>query len=506
MNKAPYVDLQGITKAFGPVLANDNVDLTVRNGEIHAILGENGSGKSTLMNILSGIYAPDAGKISVNGKSVNIRGPKDAERLGIGMIHQHFKLVEALTARENIVGGLQKGVFVRKKRIALDLAVLSRRYGLSIEPNKKVYDMSIGEKQTVEIVKAVYRDAKILILDEPTAVLTPQETEKLFFILRSMRDNGCAIVIITHKLDEVMSISDRVTVLRKGQSIKTMDTASTSIQELTECMVGRPMDLSIQRTAPWAQKAPRLALHQVTVKDRSKRKLLSHANLELYPGEILGIAGVAGSGQRELCEAVAGMVPASGKIEFNGRDVSGMTARKLRKSGAKIAFVPEDRLGMGLVGGMTVRDNVILKTYRSTKGLFINKKNAAAMTDRIVKQYNVSTPGQTQLIRRLSGGNIQKILLGRELEDKPEVLIVAYPVRGLDIGASYYIYDILNREKDQGTGILFVGEDIDVLLALCDRVAVMHGGKIMGVVDAKDTTKEEIGLMMMGREKEAANA
>lgn len=507
MNTQAYVSLQGITKAFGPVLANDHVDLSVGKGEILALLGENGSGKSTLMNILSGIYAPDEGRIIIDGQKVKIRNPQDAEKLGIGMIHQHFKLVEALTAQENICGGLKEGVFLHRHRRAKELTELSQRYGLSIDLNKKVYDMSIGEKQTVEIMKAVYRDAKILILDEPTAVLTPQETRKLFDILRTMRADGRAIIIITHKLDEVMEISDKVTVLRKGQSIKTLITAETSTHELTECMVGHAMDLSINRTPCAEAKQPLLTLRNVTVKNRGKHMLLQDANLEVYPGEILGIAGVAGSGQRELCEAITGMVPSKGEITLNGRSLSGMNPRTMRKAGIRIGFVPEDRLGMGLVGSMSVRDNVILKSYRATKGLFIDRKRAQEMSEKIVEQYNVSTPGTSQIIRRLSGGNIQKILLGRELEDKPELLITAYPVRGLDIGASYYIYDILNREKARGAGILFIGEDIDVLMGLCDRIAVMSAGKIIGIVDGATAVKEEIGLMMMGHAKEEnANA
>lgn len=507
MNEQPYVVLQGITKAFGPVLANDHVNLAVCKGEILALLGENGSGKSTLMNILSGIYAPDEGSIVIDGQKVRIRNPQDAEKLGIGMIHQHFKLVEALTAQENICGGLRDGVFLHRHRRAKELQELSARYGLNVDLNKKVYEMSIGEKQTVEIMKAVYRNARILILDEPTAVLTPQETRKLFDILRTMREDGCAIIIITHKLDEVMEISDEVTVLRKGRSIQTLVTAQTNTHELSECMVGRSMDLRIDRTPRMPAKAPLLEMKHVSVKDRSKRVLLHDACLEVYAGEILGVAGVAGSGQRELCEAITGMVPSSGEITLNGRLLTGMTPRTMQQANVKIGFVPEDRLGMGLVGGMSVQDNAILKAYRSSKGPFIDRKGAQQLASRIVEQYNVSTPSVNQMIRRLSGGNIQKILLGRELEDQPELLITAYPVRGLDIGASYYIYDILNREKARGAGVLFIGEDIDVLMGLCDRIAVMSHGRIIGVVDGATAQKEEIGLMMMGHAKEdAANA
>lgn len=506
MSEQPYVVLKGITKAFGPVLANDHVNLNVRKGEIHALLGENGSGKSTLMNILSGIYAPDEGSIYIDGVKEKIRNPQDSEKLGIGMIHQHFKLVEALSAKENIVGGLKKGVLLHNRQIDDEIKALCKQYGLSVDPDKMVYDMSIGEKQTVEIMKAIYRKAKILILDEPTAVLTPQETRKLFDILRTMRKAGCAIVIITHKLDEVMDISDRVTVLRKGQSIQTLETAHTNVQELTECMVGHAMDLSIERTPVMPGSKLLLTVDHITVKNRAKRKMLDDVSIELRTGEIMGIAGVAGSGQRELCEAITGMTAISkGNIILNGRIISGMTPRTMLKEGVNIGFVPEDRLGMGLVGGMSVCDNAILKSYRSMKGLFIDRKQANKQAEKIVKDYNVSTPGIGQMIRRLSGGNIQKVLLGRELESKPDLIIVAYPVRGLDIGASYYIYDLLKREKARGAGILFIGEDLDVLMGLSDRIAVMCDGKIIGVEKTENVTKEDLGMMMMGHKKEAVN-
>lgn len=506
MSEQPYVILKGITKAFGPVLANDHVNLNIRRGEIHALLGENGSGKSTLMNILSGIYAPDEGSICIDGVKVKIRNPQDSEKLGIGMIHQHFKLVEALSAKENIVGGLKKGVLLHNRQIDSEIEALCRQYGLNVDPHKMVYDMSIGEKQTVEIMKAIYRKARILILDEPTAVLTPQETRKLFDILRTMRKAGCAIVIITHKLDEVMDISDRVTVLRKGQSIRTLETARTNVQELTECMVGRAMDLSIERTPVMPGSKLLLTVDHITVKNRAKRKMLDDVTIELRSGEIMGIAGVAGSGQRELCEAITGMTAISkGNIILNGRIISGMTPRTMLKEGVNIGFVPEDRLGMGLVGGMSVCDNAILKSYRSMKGLFIDRKQANMQAEKIVRDYNVSTPGIGQMIRRLSGGNIQKVLLGRELESRPDLIIVAYPVRGLDIGASYYIYDLLKREKARGAGILFIGEDLDVLMSLSDRIAVMCDGKIIGVEKAEDVTREDLGMMMMGHKKEAAN-
>jgi len=503
MGERPYIELHNIKKTFGNVVANDEVNLQVYKGEIHAILGENGSGKSTLMNILSGIYSADSGSILINGKKVKIRSPKEAFKLGIGMIHQHFKLIDVMSAKENIIGGISGKLFIDKNKLSEEIRQLGEKYGLIVDPDKKVYQMSVSEKQTVEILKVLYRGVEMLILDEPTAVLTPQETKTLFQVLKNMKDKGCAIIIITHKLNEVMEVSDRVTVLRKGKSIATLSTADTNPKQLTELMVGYPMNLEIKRVeVDEKSKHTVVEIRNLTVMGENNRKILDNVSLDISSHEILGIAGVAGSGQKELCEAIAGLQPVSaGQILFKGQNLVGMSPREILKKGIKMSYVPEDRLGMGLVGGLSITDNVILKTYDNTDGLFIDRKAGQKKANSIIEKYNINTPGANQIVRRLSGGNIQKVLLGRELDLHPEFLITAYPVRGLDIGASYFIYDRLNEEKKKGVAILFVGEDLDVLLSICDRIAVMYSGCIMGVVDAATTTKEEVGLMMMGQMK-----
>jgi simple sugar transport system ATP-binding protein len=508
MENLDYVRMQDITKSFGTVQANNTVDFSVCKGEIHAILGENGSGKSTLMNVLSGIYVPDSGSITIGGRHVKIRSPKEAIDLGIGMIHQHFKLVEVLSAAQNIIGGRPGGFFIQKKSVHNEIKALCARYGFHIDPDKMTYTMSIGEKQTVEILKALYRGANVLILDEPTAVLTPQETDKLFSILRNMRDEGCAIIIITHKLSEVMEISDRVTVLCKGKSVVTVNTAETTPAELTEKMVGHAIDLNIVRAAiKDGTQQTMVEIRDLTVCGDDGHLRLDHVNFSMNSYEVFGIAGIAGSGQKELCEAITGLQSAvCGSIRFNGHELLGMKPREIIRRGVSMSFVPEDRLGMGLVGGLSIEDNVVLKSYRSCKGIFMDRRYSRAKAKQIVKDYNVSTPGIHQVVQRLSGGNIQKVLLGREIDQNPAFLITAYPVRGLDIGASYFIYDRLNEQKQKGVAVLFIGEDLDVLMALCDRIGVLHGGRMMGVVDAKTTTKEQLGLMMMGREKGDLNA
>lgn len=494
-----YLVVKEVTKTFGPVIANDKVNLSIRKGEVHAILGENGSGKSTLMNIISGIYAQDSGEIYLDGKQSTISSPEEAIKLGVGMIHQHFKLINVLSALDNIVGGMDTAFVLPRKKVRREILGLCKKYGFDIDLDKKVYNMSISEKQNVEIIKALYRGASLLILDEPTAVLTPQETERLFAILRDMKKENCAIIIITHKLNEVMSVSDRVTVFRKGSSVATVNTAQTSAQELTEMMVGRRIDLQIER--PDIDKSlsrPVVKVKELTVVDHMRKTRINHVDLTINSHEILGIAGIAGSGQKELCEALTGQIKASGSIEVEGQEIIGNPPSTLQKMGIHIGFVPEDRLGMGLVGGMSVQDNVILKSYRDTKGLFMDRKAAQEKANSIIERYEVSTPGSSQIIKRLSGGNIQKVLLGREIDANPRFLIAAYPVRGLDIGASYFVYDRLNEQKKAGVAILLVGEDLDVLMALCDRIAVIHDGKIMGIVNAASTTKEQLGLMMIG--------
>ncbi|MCR4435954.1 MAG: ABC transporter ATP-binding protein [Clostridiales bacterium] len=498
MNRRAFIQIRGITKTFGAVTANNNISLNICKGEIHALLGENGSGKSTLMNVLSGIYSPDSGSIFIDGKEVHFNSPKDSIKAGIGMIHQHFKLVEVLTAKENIIAGQKGSFFIGSKDLSRKIKDISEKFGLEIDPDKKVYNMSVGEKQTVEIIKVLYRGADILILDEPTAVLTPQETKRLFDILRKMKDAGCAVIIITHKLNEVMEISDRITVLRRGETVGTVNKNETNIRELTEMMVGRPIDLSIKRIEK-NPRSPALQVKNLTVLNEDKRHALDNISFELSAGEILGVAGVAGSGQRELCEAIAGLYPvAGGEILFEGENIVGKNPREIIKMGISMSFIPEDRLGMGLVASMDMVDNFILKEYQNQKGFLIDRRPARKKAEQLVKKLDIKTPGVHYPVKLLSGGNIQKVLLGREIESNPHLLITAYPVRGLDIGSSYTIYDLLNEQKLKNVAILYIGEDLDVLLELCDRIMVLCEGRITGIVDARDTTKEQLGLMMAG--------
>lgn len=501
MNNEVYIKIENLTKTFGPVVANNNVCLEVNKGEIHALLGENGSGKSTLMNMLSGIYTPDSGAIYIKGKQVSFKTPKDSMSVGIGMIHQHFKLVEVLTAKENIIAGQKGRFFIGSKKLSQKIRDISEKFGLIVDPDKKIYNMSVGEKQTVEILKVIYRGAEILILDEPTAVLTPQETESLFKILRKMKQSGCSIIIITHKLNEVMEISDKITVLRKGETVGTVNKEDTNATELTNLMVGRAVDLSINRIE-CKNNITILNVENLTVVDDEKVNALDNISFKLSTGEILGVAGVAGSGQKELCEAIAGLYPvASGKIEYKEENIVGKNPRDIIKMGISMSFIPEDRLGMGLIASMGMVDNMILKEYQNQKGMFIEKKSAKNLSHKLIKKLEINTPGVYHPVRQLSGGNIQKVLLGREIESNPNLLITAYPVRGLDINASYTIYDLLNEQKEKGVGILYIGEDLDVLIELCDRIMVICNGKITGIVEAAKVNKEQLGLMMAGQDK-----
>ena len=501
MNTTPAIELKNVTKTFGSVVANSKVDMDVRRGEILAILGENGSGKTTLMNMIAGIYYPDEGEIRIDGEPVVISSPKDAFAHGIGMIHQHFKLVDLFTATENIILGIKEKKY-NLKAVASEVHELCERYGFELDPGKKIYEMAVSEKQTVEIIKVLYRGADILILDEPTAVLTPQETEKLFAVLRKMRDDGKSIIIITHKLHEVLSISDRVAILRKGEHIATVNTAETNEAELTELMVGQKVSLNIDRAEP-KDTAVRLRVSGLDCMSRDGVKLLDDVSFEAKSGEILGIAGIAGSGQRELLEAIAGLQhldeghiayfdPATGE-EIDLRD---KTPLEIRNLGVRLSFVPEDRLGMGLVGDMDLVDNMMLRSYSYGRSFFLDRNPPRHLAEDIVERLGVVTPGVETPVRRLSGGNVQKVLVGREISSAPTVLMAAYPVRGLDINSSYLIYNLLNEQKENGAAVIFVGEDLDVLLALSDRILVIGSGCVTGIVDARTTTKEEVGLLM----------
>ncbi len=496
------LELKNISKYFGSVTANKNVSMSVNRGEILAILGENGSGKTTLMNMISGIYYPDEGKILIDGKEAHIRSPKDAFNYRIGMIHQHFKLVDVFTAAQNVVLGMEDGKRFNIKEYKARIKEIDAQYGFGIDLDKKVYEMSVSEKQTVEIMKVLFRGADILILDEPTAVLTPQETGKLFNILSKMREDGKSIIIITHKLNEVMEISNRVAVLRKGEYVGTVETKDTTETELTELMVGKKIELNIERKEP-ENPTDRLVIDNITCMNREGIKVLDSVSFTARSGEILGIAGIAGSGQRELLEAISGLQAISvGKIIYDNpktgekENLVGKTPLQIREMGVRLSFVPEDRLGMGLVGNMDIVDNMMLRSYRKGKSAFLERKGPRDLANKVIKNLRVVTPGASTPVRRLSGGNVQKVLVGREIAASPTVLMAAYPVRGLDINSAYTIYDLLNEQKHKGVAVIFVGEDLDVLLELCDRIVVIGDGKITGTVDARCATKEEIGLLM----------
>ena len=502
MEQAYAIELRNITKTFGYIVANKNVSLAAKRGEILSILGENGSGKTTLMNMIAGIYFPDEGQIFIDGEEVVIKSPKDALDHKIGMIHQHFKLVDLFTATENIILGLHDGKKYSLKQSAARVQEISDRYGFGVDPYKKIYQMSVSEKQTVEIIKVLYRGADILILDEPTAVLTPQETDKLFAVLRRMREDGKTIIIITHKLHEVMALSDQVAVLRKGEYIGSVKTAETNEAQLTEMMVGKKVSLNIDRTEP-VNPVERLSISNLTCFSPDGVKMLDDVSFSLMGGEILGVAGIAGSGQRELLESIAGLQTLQdGQILFNDpktghvENLRNKTPLQIRELGVRLSFVPEDRLGMGLVGNMDIVDNMMLRSYEKGKGVFLHRQAPRNLASDVIENLEVVTPGPNTPVRRLSGGNVQKVLVGREIAAAPSVLLSAYAVRGLDINSSYMIYNLLNEQKKKGVAVLFVGEDLDVLLELCDRILVISSGQVTGLVDARKTTKEEIGLLM----------
>ena len=494
------IKMENITKRFGSVVANNAINMELREGEILSLLGENGSGKTTLMNMLSGIYFPDEGQIYIHDKPVTIASPKDAFDLGIGMIHQHFKLVDLFTATENIILGLEGKLDLNNARKKVQ--DICDKYGFDIDPDMKIYDMSVSQKQTVEIVKVLYRGADILILDEPTAVLTPQETDKLFTVMRNMKADGKSLIIITHKLHEVLDVSDRVAVLRKGEYIGDVMTKDADQQSLTDMMVGHSVTLNINRPDP-INVTPRLKLEGLTVFDELGVKRLDNVSFTINAGEVLGVAGVAGSGQRELLESIAGLYPiSSGSVTFYPpeseapQELAGKDPMDIRKAGIAMSFVPEDRLGMGLVGSMGMTGNMMLRSWRKGKGAFLNRKDPEALAQRIWQELEVVTPSTSFPVRRMSGGNVQKVLVGREIAQQPSVLMTAYAVRGLDINTSYTIYNLLTEQKMKGVAVVYVGEDLDVLLELCDRIVVLCGGQVSGVVDARTTNKLEVGALM----------
>ena len=500
-SKTPAVSMRNITKTFGTIVANDDVSLDIYKGEILSLLGENGSGKTTLMNMLSGIYYPDAGQILINGQPVTISSPREAFEYGIGMIHQHFKLVDVFSAAENIVLGLEEEGRLDLVRAGERIRKICDTYGFDVDPTQKIYNMSVSQKQTVEIVKVLYRGADILILDEPTAVLTPQETERLFAVLRNMKKDGKTVVIITHKLHEVEEISDRVAVLRKGKYIGDMITSQTNAQEMTNMMVGREVSLNIERPEP-VNPRPRIRVDGLTVRSADNVLKLDDVTFTVNSGEILGIAGISGCGQKELLESIAGLQKVeSGTISFVNNDGSeesliGKDPLQIAEMGVSLSFVPEDRLGMGLVGSMDLTDNMMLRSFRRGRSVFTDRKTPKKLAEKVVDELEVNTPGVSTPVRRLSGGNVQKVLVGREIASSPTVLLSAYAVRGLDINSSYTIYDLLNQQKKDGVAVVYVGEDLDVLLELCDRILVLCSGRVSGIVPGKEADKNKVGLMM----------
>lgn len=497
------IKLVGVTKTFGKIIANNNINMTVRQGEILSLLGENGSGKTTLMNILSGIYYPDEGQIFVGGNEVTISSPKDSFDLGIGMIHQHFKLVDVFTAAENIILGLPGKQKLDMKSVEKKITEICSRYGFDIDPKMKVYEMTVSQKQTLEIVKVLYRGANILILDEPTAVLTPQETEKLFNVMREMKRDGKTVIIITHKLHEVLAVSDRVAILRKGEYIGTVETKDATELSLTEMMVGKKVSLDIERPVV-SEKHKRISVENLTVIGPEDVPVLKNVSFDAYSGEILGIAGISGCGQKELLEAIAGLQhPVEGsRIDYieprtdTPESLIGKTPREIKELGITLSFVPEDRLGMGLVASMGMADNMMLKSYEKGKSIFVDRNDPKKLAEDVKEELSVVTPGINTPVRRLSGGNVQKVLVGREIAAAPSVLMTAYAVRGLDINTSYMIYHLLNEQKEKGVAVIYVGEDLDVLIDLCDRILVLCAGQVTGIVNGGEVTKEQLGLLM----------
>lgn len=491
----------GIVKRFPGVLANDHVDFDVRAGEIHALLGENGAGKTTLMRQLYGLYRPDAGKILINGVEQHFNSPQDAIRAGIGMIHQHFMLVPSLTVVENVALGLKssRGILLDLDRVEKRVRELSEQYGLKVDPKAYVWQLAVGEQQRVEILKALYRGAALLILDEPTAVLTPQEVEDLFRTLRQMARDGHALIFISHKLHEVLAISDRVTVLRDGRVVGTRPTHETNKSELAQMMVGRPVILQYER--PPAQLGEvRLAIENLVVGGDRGHDAVRNVSLEVHAGEIVGLAGVSGNGQRELAEALAGLRPVkSGRILLCGKDITH------EPPGARIAlgqsYIPEERLRDGTIKQFSVADNLILEDHHKppfSRKIFLDFNAIREISERLVREYNVKTPSVDTPVKNLSGGNIQKLILARELSRRPKVLIASQPTRGVDIGATEYIHQRLLEQRQAGTAILLISEDLDEIRALSDRIAVIYEGEIVGIVDGPSATAEQLGLMMAG--------
>lgn len=503
------LEMRGITKRFPGVLANDNVDFDVKAGEIHALLGENGAGKSTLMKILYGLYQPNEGEIFLNGRPIKIQSPTDSINHGIGMIHQHFMLVDNLTVAENVALGLRSS---REPRLDLDVVTrrineLAQSYGLNIDPTATISSLAVGQQQRVEIVKALYRGAALLVLDEPTAVLTPQEVDELFVIFKQMAADGHALIFISHKLHEILNLTDRVTVLRDGKVVDTRETAGATKKDLAQMMVGR--EVALERERPPAQLGDvRLRLNNVSAATALGRSILKNISLDVHSGEIVGVAGVSGNGQRSLAEVIAGLQPVSqGSITLQGQDVTNLPPSKMLDAG--LSYIPEERMHDGAVKDFSVAENLILQDHVRTpysKGIFLDFKSISRHAKTMIRNFNIKTPSQETPAKNLSGGNIQKMILARELARKPSFLIAAQPTRGVDIGAMEYIHTQLLLQRSEGLATLLISEDLDEVRALSDRIVVMFGGEVMGIVNNNETTVEDLGLMMAGEKREAAPA
>ncbi len=497
----PMLKMKGITKRFPGVLANDKVDFDVRAGEVHTLLGENGAGKSTLMKILYGLYQPDEGDIQLNGKSIRLTSPANAIENGIGMIHQHFMLVSTLTVAENVALGLKssRGILTDLKRVSARISELSENFGLRVHPDEYIWQLSVGERQRVEIIKALYRDASIMVLDEPTAVLTPQEINDIFTIFRRLASEGYGLIFISHKLQEVLDLSDRITVMRNGRVTGETTPTEVSRHELAVMMVGR--DVNLAPTKATVDKGePLLVIKDLHVPGDRGKEAVRGVSLEVKAREVLGIAGISGNGQRELAESIAGLrKPRSGSITINKTDTTFCNPKQVRKAG--LSYVPEERMKDGVIAEFKVKENLVLLNHNeapfSSKG-FLKFSQIQQHCEKLVKEYAVKTPDIETTTKNLSGGNIQKLIMARELSSNPKVLIASQPTRGVDIGAAEYIHERISEQREAGTSSLVISEDLDEVLALSDRIAVMFDGRIMGIVDREDATREAIGLMMTG--------
>lgn len=499
------VEMRGITKRFPGIIANDHISFAVKKGEIHALLGENGAGKSTLMNILFGLYEQDEGDILIRGEKVKIKNPNDANRLGIGMVHQHFMLVEPFTVTENIILGSEpkQGASIDMRSARKNVVEISERYGLAVDPDAKIEEISVGMQQRVEILKILYRGADILIFDEPTAVLTPQEIEELMDIMRNLIKEGKSIILITHKLKEIMAVSNVVTVIRRGKVIGTVNTADTGPNELAAMMVGKEVSFEVKKK-PAAPGEVVLQIQEVTAVGNKGVKLLDGMDLDVRAGEIVGIAGVDGNGQSELIDAITGLLKIkSGKILLNNRPIENKSPRAIIEAG--VSHIPEDRIKRGLVVDFTIGENMVLETYHKapfSKGGFLNYKQVYDYAKRLIGEYDVRTPSELTPARALSGGNQQKAIIAREMDRDPDLLIAAQPTRGVDVGAIEFIHKRLVEQRDKGKAVLLLSFELDEVMQLSDRIAVIYEGKIIAVVDPKETTEQELGFLMAGGRKD----